>query len=85
MKLTIQEAKHLIQDIEGRQEWDTLCEMEIAILHKLRTANPLAAAEIELERQRHQYEHLAKYNGELVKALQDGITWKDFQKARGAK
>lgn len=85
MKLTNDEAKFLISELENRQEWDVLCEMELAILFKVREAHPLVVAELELEKQRQMYEQLGKYNGELVNALQNKITWEDFQKARQAK
>lgn len=85
MKLTTNEAKHLIEDLESRMEYDPLCEYELAILHKARQAYPLAVAELELATLRRQYEALGNYNRELYKALEDGVTAKEFQKARQAK
>jgi hypothetical protein len=85
MKLTLNEAKHLIEDIESRMEYDALCDYELAILHKVRQAHPLAVAELEIADLRRQYESLGKYNGELYKALEDGLTIKEFQKARQAR
>lgn len=85
MKLTTEEAKHLIEDLQGRQEYDALCDYETAILYKVRQAYPLAAAELEIQHQRHMYEQLGKYNGELVEALKEGTSWEEFRKGKGWK
>lgn len=85
MKLTTEEAKHLIEDLQGRQEYETLCDYETAILYKVRQAYPLAVAELEIAEMRSRHHSLANYNGELVEALEKGTTWAEFRKAKGWK
>ena len=86
MKLTTDEAKHIIRELEDRQSEGELCDTETGILFKARKAYPLAVAELELEIAYNHQRTMGKYNRELVQALEDGKTWEEFSEEKwGAK
>ncbi len=82
MKLTTEEAKHLLEELNYKREYDEICDTDLAILAKAKAAYPLAVAQIELEENERNYLQLMNYHREVLDAFRAGKTWEQFLESR---